>query len=138
MFHLLIANFDWSGTKDKLPSSRVFEHTDEEISKQFMAGGQFDSKKIASIPAIFTNEIGGDDADICLYRGLPSHQMVLSISNKSLSEYRKIYFDSINHVNKIRNRLTVPCCHRIGLSDITWGYRPWVSRQAERLPSKHN
>ena len=45
---------------------------------------------------------------------------------------------SFKHVDKIRNRFTVPCCHRTGLSSITWRYRPWVFRQAEHFPSKHH
>ena len=45
---------------------------------------------------------------------------------------------SFNHVDKIRNRFTVPRCHRISISDATWRNQPWVFRQIEPFPSEHH
>lgn len=60
MYHLLISFQGWGKARSMLSMSRVFEYTDEEISADFFPDGKFDVTKIASIPAIFTNEISED------------------------------------------------------------------------------
>jgi hypothetical protein len=61
VYHLLIAGQGWGKTKDTLPSSRVFEYTDDGIAAVLRPSGKFDIAKISSIPAIFTSEISGND-----------------------------------------------------------------------------
>lgn len=61
MYHLLIAGQGWGKTRDRLPISRVFEYTAEEIATAFQPQGKFEIAKISSIPAIFTSEIVGSE-----------------------------------------------------------------------------
>lgn len=53
--------FDWNQLTDTLPSERVFEYTDEEIVEEFEPDGKFDLARIASIPAVFSDEYHSRD-----------------------------------------------------------------------------
>lgn len=64
MYHLLIGGQGWKKTKDSLSLSRVFEYTEEDIAAEFMLSGKLNSTKVASIPAILTAEINGNDAAV--------------------------------------------------------------------------
>lgn len=64
MFHLLVKFDGWASTRDTLGKDRVFEHTDDELARQFKPGGKLDNQQISRIPALFLAETGGNGSKL--------------------------------------------------------------------------
>lgn len=56
MYNLLVAGAGWSGERDRLGSSRLFEHTDTTVIDQFRRGETVDFARLLALPALFMSE----------------------------------------------------------------------------------
>lgn len=61
MFNLLMFNVDWASSRVSVPSSRVFEYTEDSVKQQFYSAGTIDFDKILQLPCIFCEEGVGDE-----------------------------------------------------------------------------
>ncbi|HEX3653630.1 MAG TPA: hypothetical protein VHU18_12485 [Rhizomicrobium sp.] len=56
MFNLIMLNVDWSVGKTSIPTSRIFEYTDEHIAAQFQLDGNPLFDKLTVLPCLFLEE----------------------------------------------------------------------------------
>ena len=56
MYNLFVRGSAWSGTRDTMLGSRVFEYTDNELVARFQPSGQTDFKTLLTFPTLFVEE----------------------------------------------------------------------------------
>ena len=64
MFNFLVKYRSWGDGRDTIPSSRVFEYTDELLVARFKPGGQLDLAALAALPTLFVQETSGQQDQV--------------------------------------------------------------------------
>lgn len=61
MFNLIMRGRDWSSGRETMPTSRVFEYTEDHVADQFRRDGQLLLDKLITAPCLFMAEGSGDE-----------------------------------------------------------------------------
>ena len=56
MYNLVVKASAWSGNRDSMLASRVFEYTEKDLTERFQPNGQTDFKSLLTLPALFVEE----------------------------------------------------------------------------------
>jgi hypothetical protein len=56
MYNLLVAGAGWSGQRDRLSSSRLFEYTDRAIAERYRSGDTIEFARLLALPTLFMSE----------------------------------------------------------------------------------
>ncbi|XHR30865.1 MAG: hypothetical protein ACFUZC_09930 [Chthoniobacteraceae bacterium] len=59
MFNLIVKGSAWANGRDTVPSSRIFEYTEESLAAGFRHEGQLDLIALATLPTLFVQETYG-------------------------------------------------------------------------------
>ncbi len=63
MYNLVVKHSAWSGSRDSILASRVFEYTEKDLIDRFQPSGQTDFKSLLSLPTLFVEEKSWNQLD---------------------------------------------------------------------------
>ncbi len=63
MYNLIVKASAWSGSRDSILASRVFEYTEKDITERFQPAGLTDFKSVLTLPALFVEEKSWNQVD---------------------------------------------------------------------------